>query len=309
MELTRDLLKNPRAIGIACAFAATGLGLAYMAAAGAPMRYLAVNIVALFLGLAGFAIVSRIFPPRTFRASATLVALGGALLATALLGVSVEGASRWVKLGPIVLQPSLIVLPLMVVAFATTRDLLSTIGMVLGAIAIAMQPDRAMAGVLLAGLTVLATSMRDRWTFAAFTAAAIAFASTMLRVDMLPAVPYVDQILYSAFDVHLLAGLAVMIGVVVLIVPAIVGQPQDRGSGVVYAVFGAAWLAVVVAAAFGNYPTPLVGYGGSAILGYLLSLTMLPPTASALPSNEKHGRDRKGARITQHDLEKRISLA
>jgi hypothetical protein len=35
-------------------------------------------------------------------------------------------------------------------------------------------------------------------------------------------------------------------------------------------------LVVLAAAALGNYPTPLVGYGGSAILGYLLCLIGLP---------------------------------
>ena len=35
--------------------------------------------------------------------------------------------------------------------------------------------------------------------------------------------------------------------------------------------FGIAWLAVAVFAIIGNYPTPLVGYGSSAILGYFLS--------------------------------------
>ena len=42
------------------------------------------------------------------------------------------------------------------------------------------------------------------------------------------------------------------------------------------AVFGTVWLGVIVAAALGNYPTPLVGYGGSAILGYALSLSFMP---------------------------------
>jgi hypothetical protein len=38
---------------------------------------------------------------------------------------------------------------------------------------------------------------------------------------------------------------------------------------------------VVAAAALGNYPTPLVGYGGSAVLGYLLSVALLPGRAGA----------------------------
>ena len=37
----------------------------------------------------------------------------------------------------------------------------------------------------------------------------------------------------------------------------------------------ATWLAVVAFAFAGNYPTPLVGYGSSAILGYCLSAAVL----------------------------------
>lgn len=36
-----------------------------------------------------------------------------------------------------------------------------------------------------------------------------------------------------------------------------------------------------MAAALGNYPTPIVGYGGSAIIGYVLSLLALPKRAGA----------------------------
>ena len=33
---------------------------------------------------------------------------------------------------------------------------------------------------------------------------------------------------------------------------------------------------MLLASALGNYPTPLLGYGGSGILGYLLCLAALP---------------------------------
>ena len=62
-----------------------------------------------------------------------------------------------------------------------------------------------------------------------------------------------------------------------MLVPAIAGHIRDSDHRPVYAVFGAVWLAVILAAALGNYPTPLVGYSGSAILGYLISLLGLPP--------------------------------
>ena len=271
-------LKNPRALGVACAVTATVLGLLYMSAAGAPSVYLAVNALSLVLGLALFAVI-----PSTGLASrlsgGVLVALGGLLLATALFGVPVEGASRWIRAAGLSLQISLVVLPAMLVVFARGRGLLATIGMILAAVALALQPDRAMAGVLAAALAVLAMYRPDRWVVSTLSVAVAGFATTLMRPDSLPAVPYVDQILYTSFQVHPLAGLAVAGGALLLIVPAIAGQWMDAGNREVHAVFGAVWLGVLAAAALGNYPTPLVGYGGSAILGYALSLSFMPRQA------------------------------
>lgn len=271
-------LKNPRALGLACAATATVLGLLYMRAAGAPSIYLAVNALSLVLGLALFAAIPTIrITPRL--SGGVLVALGSLLLATALFGVSVEGASRWIRVAGLSLQISLVVLPAMLVAFARSRSLVATIGMILAAVALALQPDRAMAGVLAAALAVLAMYRPDRWVVSTLLVAVTGFATTLMRPDSLPAVPYVDQILYTSFQVHPLAGLAVAGGALLLIVPAIAGRWMDPRNREVHAVFGAAWLGVVMAAALGNYPTPVVGYGGSAILGYALSLSFMPGRA------------------------------
>jgi hypothetical protein len=108
----------------------------------------------------------------------------------------------------------------------------------------------------------------------------------MLRPDTLPAVPYVDGILYGAFDVHPLAGLAVVGGALLLAVPAVAGRTLDARGGHACAVFGMAWLGMLLAAALGNYPTPLVGYGGSAVLGYVLSLAFLPGKAPSTAAVE-----------------------
>jgi hypothetical protein len=114
----------------------------------------------------------------------------------------------------------------------------------------------------------------------ALAAASAGFLVTLLRADVQPAVPYVDRILYTAFDVHPAAGLAVLAGSALLIIPAIVGGLHGPENREAHAVFGAVWLAVIAAAALGNYPTPLVGYGGSAIIGYVVSLLALPKHAS-----------------------------
>lgn len=280
METDGRRFGSARSIGVACAIGATGLGLLYMAMAGAPVLYLAVNALSLMIGIALFAVIPS--SAGASRRSGVFVALGGGLrLATLLFGVSVDGVSRWIRVAGLSLQPSLVVLPPMLVAFARGRGAVGSIGMMGAAVALALQPDRAMAGVLAAALAILAIYRRDRWVFSTLGVAVAAFAITLLRPDTLPAAPYVEQILYSSFQLHPLAGMAVVGGVLLLIVPALAGHRIDPDNRALHAGFGTAWLAMVVAAAIGNYPTPLVGYGGSAILGYLLGLSAMPARAAS----------------------------
>ena len=80
-------------------------------------------------------------------------------------------------------------------------------------------------------------------------------------------------------------------GALLLVVPALHGFRKSSAHRHAFAVFGTIWIGVIVAAALGNYPTPLVGYGGSAVLGYLLSLASIAPVASRggseAPSGER----------------------
>ncbi|MDO9489237.1 MAG: hypothetical protein Q7J32_12750 [Sphingomonadaceae bacterium] len=264
-------LRRPPVVGLACAIGATGLGLAHLTMAGAPARYLAVNAGALVIGLLVYSALAR--APRL--PGTVMLVMGGLLFATALFGHAPEGAARWLMIGPLFIQPSLILLPMMIVGFARTRTALATAGMVAAALALALQPDRAMAGVLVAGLAGLAAFRRDHATVAALAAAGAGFAATLFQPDTLPAVAHVDQILYRAFDIDLLAGLAVVGGSALLVVPSFVGS-REVGQREARVAFGALWLATIAAAALGNYPTPVVGYGGSAVIGYLLSLAPLP---------------------------------
>jgi hypothetical protein len=169
----------------------------------------------------------------------------------------------------------------MIVAFSKGRSVVTTAGIVAGAAAMALQPDRAMAGMLVLGLGTIALIYRDRHSIVALIASIVSFAVTLGRPDPMPAVPHVEQVLYSSFDVHAGAGLAVLGGLTLLLVPAIVGWRRDADNGVTYAAFGAVWFAAILAATLGNYPTPIVGYGGSAIIGYALSLLALPKRAGA----------------------------
>lgn len=276
--------RRARWIGPASAVVATGLGLAYLTAAGAPARYAGVNAGALVVGLIAMVAVGRWGRP----SGIAILAMAAILLATALGGPPLDGVTRWIRVGPLALQPSLILLPAMCVMFTGVGGGVAACGLAIAALALALQPDRAMAGALAAGLTALALVKADRWSLAALTAAVAGIVVTIVRPDTLPAQPYVERVLLSAFQVHLLAGVAVWIGVGVLMLPAIMGaiRPELRQR---HAVFGAVWLAVLGASALGNYPTPLVGYGASSILGYALSLGALT-FRSAAPGRPRTAR-------------------
>ncbi len=279
-EVPQDVFR-PRRLAVLCAAGATLLGFIYLASAGAPMRHLTINAAAFLIGFAALAVMDRLQNSVGAWRQLVLVAGALALLATALLGQQVEGAARWVRVGSLSVQPSMILLPLMSLAFAQTRSWLSTLSVMVAAIALAIQPDRGMAGVLAASLGAVAV-LRPGWmTYTAAGGGLAAFAATMIRADQLPAVPYVDGVLYSAFDVHVLTGAAVLAGCALLIVPAIVGWTRDATGRTTYAALGGAWSAAVIAAALGNYPMPLVSYGGSAIIGYLLCLAAMPKLAAA----------------------------
>lgn len=269
-----------------CGFVATALGLGYMATADAPVTYLLMNAAAFAIGLAAVAILSR--QPLRVSAAAMCLGLAIVLLTSFLFGTAVEGATRWLRLGNITVQPSLVLLPVLTLTFARARNWVGAIGVALAALVLALQPDRAMSGALMAGVLTLAVMRPDSRTLTALAAAIVGFATAMARPDTQGAMPFVDRILTTSFDVHPAAGIAVVSGSLVLLIPAIIGLRNNRSAATSHAVFGAVWIALVAAAALGNYPTPLVGYGGSAILGYLLcSVALRSRTATLMASADR----------------------
>lgn len=276
-----------RLVGL-CAIGATGLGIGYMVIGGAPLGYPLRNLAALAIGFLAVGIVTHVPRMRWLSVGPVVLALGLLLLASDLVGVTNQGATRWVSIGGLSIQPSLILMPVLAIGFANARDWTGGLGVVAAAVALALQPDRAMAGALAAGLGVLALVRPERCVLVVLAAAVAGFVATMLQSDIQPAMPYVDQILFTAFGVHLLAGLMVLAGSALLLVPALAGWRRHPG----YLVFGGVWLAIVLAAVLGNYPTPLVGYGGSAIVGYLLCVVGLPgATAARDPAIERKRAD------------------
>lgn len=278
-----------------CGVISVVFGFIHLLAAGAPRRYLLINAAALAVGLACAASAAAIAGtlsetlPRRRRAATNvaILVLDVLLFAPLFLTEPVHGASRWLFVAGLSVQPSLLLLPAAMALFARCADAgpgagpdagsdaWTSLGMTIAAIALALQPDRAMAGALAAGMTMLAFVRPERVIVMAWIASGIGFATTWLKPDNVPPAPYVEQVLQSSFELNPLVGLAVVAGLAIMLVPAVLpaagsDAADTRANRDASLVFGATWLAIILAAAFGNYPTPLVGYGSSAIIGYFL---------------------------------------
>lgn len=248
-------------------------GLAYLAVSGAPGSMLIVNGTALVLGmLIAIAIMVSVQNTKGF---VTIAAVTGSviLLGTATFGHAVEDARRWVSIGPFFIQTSLIFLPLIALCFARIQNIWTTLAVVTAGFAIAIQPDRAMAAMLFAAVAVICWLRPGQWTFSAAICCAIGLLATLFQPDRIPAVPFVDHILWTAFDLSIMAGLALWIGCLILVSPIFFVQRNERSA--IHFTFTACWVTLIAVAAMGAYPTPVVGYGASAVMGYFVSLIIV----------------------------------
>jgi phage shock protein PspC (stress-responsive transcriptional regulator) len=285
MARVSEWLEHPKGTIIKCGIAATLCGVLYMALAGAPPVLPAKNLAALIIGLALVFAITSIARRVKIEPGPVALLLGLALMATNLVGMTVNGATRWVSIGGFGVQPSLILMPALILCFIRAPQRLGGLGVGITAVALAPQPDRGMAGVLCAALLAYCAVRPTLVSLSVAAVALLGFTATIIQPDVQGVSPYVDQIFYSSFEAGPAAGLAVMLGTLILLLPAWLGWRSGGENRINHAIFGAIWISVIAAAALGNYPTPLVGYGASSILGYLIAALAMPPRMASIATD------------------------
>ena len=263
------------------AAAAVGAGCALLVALGAPPRMSAMNGAALLIGLAG---VAAMWACRRAGASArtsdiALLIASACIPLTALIGPQADGVARWLVIGGLTIQPALIVVPLVTVGLALSPSLIRCLSAVVAAAGLAMQPDPACALMTLLGIAVL---MRDResrtqGTWVTLVVAAICLGVAIVRDVALPSIPFVEDVLPDAFREGPLPALLACAAILLMLAPAATRRPRAP-----HLAFIAVWVAALAAALLGPYPTPVLGFGGSAVLGFVLSTGLLALGTGAL---------------------------
>ena len=178
-----------------------------------------------------------------------------------LTGPEFEGARRWLPIGPVRLQPALILLPLVL---AAPRSLWRATANLLSLLALAVQPDWGTLFALTGALIAIARGPLRRIGQVSF-AIALIFLALHLSTETATTVRFVEEVFV---DLPQFPPGAILAYVAALLLGAW-AIADDHATPPAVQLF---WGAALVAALLGPYPTPLLGLSASVLLGLFLSL-------------------------------------
>jgi hypothetical protein len=211
--------------------------------------------------------------------------VGGAallLLTVTLAHPGVEGARRWVSLGPLQLHAAFVALTalLIVLCAVIRRESTASAGWLFPCVAgvaagvLVLQPDASQASAFAVAVAVILLQ-RGRAHISDWAAGGIVVGSALLawsRPDSLEAVPHVEGIVGLAASLGTGWAIASVLASGLLPLPFIssaLRRRKQRPEG--FSLAG--YFGIVCVAPFvGPYPVPIVGYGLSPLLGYFAAL-------------------------------------
>ncbi len=264
---------------LTCALAVLA-GCLFMHSAGAPGHYVWMNLLSLAFAVATFRLLPRRRLQADERLRAKLSFALGALLLIAGLGQASTGASAWLQVGPVPLNLAWLLLPALLVV-SDVRPQSAARPWALGGLLMACGTLALQADALLMGLVAAVLGVRA-WHQRSCALALLALASSVMAAHFgqawqaPQALAFVDQVVQHGFEQNLATGLALALLQVLPLWPAL-RHRQARLHGLV-------WGLLVALSLPGWLPSPLVGYGGSFIAGYLLSLALLAGDTAERPS-------------------------
>ena len=201
-------------------------------------------------------------------------------LATTLLGGHASGPERWITVGPIRLYIAPLLLPSFIAACSvfvgkqSKHQLIIFAPILVTALLLAMQPDAAQ----VLGLTVASTVVVAQRRLGVFRLGVTIFLLAAITIwvfsvpDPLEPVPHVEEVFALALGHSLLAGAAIIVSAVALIV----GLWIQSFSGPSWlSAVASYYMVLFLCSSTGITPAPLLGYGAGPIMGFGLMAGLL----------------------------------
>lgn len=278
-----DALATRRALAVQ-AVATAAVSLAVLAMVGVPASVLAIQAAAFVVGgLLAICLAWEGTAPGS-RTAVWVMWLAALLVLTTLSGPNLEGVRRWIQLGPLVLQPAPLVLPFVAWALTMKPAGWPIGGLTMGFLA---QPDPSALAAVAAVVAIIAVMYRRAkiLEIGALSLALVGLIWLTFQPDVLTPVAHVEGIVAAAWGVHPAAGGMALIALMLVPAPFILRALAPAGEGearrALTVALSGLWLVLVLANLTGRFPAPVVGYGSSFVVGWLVSLGLIAGRGAA----------------------------
>ncbi|WP_333861439.1 cell division protein [Clostridium sp.] len=231
---------------------------------------LIMGMVSYFVVLSKFDVIGS-----KFYYSSMLISL--LFIVLTFISSGMEGVYRWVSIGVIKFNVSMIVLPIIIISSWKLLQVKSSWVTIITTIAVsvllAIQPDASQLTGFSISMIVMLVSKTDKKSLRLFI---VGILSTLIilswvYLDSLSAVAYVEGILGLLKNVGLTWLILGCISLIILPVPFILFPPKNFK--LLSICLGLYFIIILIATLFGNFPIPLMGYGVSPIIGYFISIS------------------------------------
>jgi cell division protein FtsW (lipid II flippase) len=247
----------------------------------------AANLAFFLLGLAIVADVASV----SWRPGVAAACVLGGLLLLTLLMPGLDGVRRWIDAGPLSINVSLLVAPLLLVVLAHLLARERTVAAIAVATGVQLihllQPDAAQGAAFAAGAIVLLLLSVERPSAIEIGGAAGLLAltiATFTREDPLEPIPEVEGLVGLARDAALPLGVLAVLTCALLAAPfaraaALSRRSPDRVVRAAHASVCAYVVVQLLAPIALHVPVPVMGYGATTVLAYAaaISASLLMP--------------------------------
>lgn len=238
------------------------------------------NLIGLVIGglLIGFSDLAPRFTLANFihKNYQNLAFIFATLLLLTLFGSGIDGVHRWIRMGPLQINVSLALTPLMIYAILRLEKYLALGLLVEATIIYILQPDAGQATAFAAACSTVLVFRKDFSTVTKATGISIVgfgVAGAWFRSDPLMPVVHVEEILQLAYSWNLMAFALMILTILFLFSPLIVAfiKSRDNQTTLLIASFFTFWMLNFAVTEIGHFPVPVIGAGAAGVVGWSLS--------------------------------------
>ncbi len=236
------------------------------------------NIACLVIvGLISYFIVSNKWNIKASKYNGIAILIVFLFLLLTLLDSGMNGVHRWISIGIMKFNVSMILLPLSIIVLwraSQTKELWFTLAIALAiSILLAIQPDASQLTGFAVPMMILLCSKTNGKISRLFIIGifSILVILSWVFLDSLPAVTYVEGIISLLNNMGFVWLTLGIISLVILPIPFILFPPKNLTLPSICV--GLYFIIILISTIFGNFPVSLMGYGISPIIGYFIPIT------------------------------------